>query len=384
MSACKVCMVGKSPSDPRIFHKESRTLLRAGYEVVMIAAHERDEVIGGIKVCSVPVPRNRVERLFFTPWRLFLRAIREKATIYQIAQIELIPQALLLRLLGKKIIYDVLEDTPNQIPYKKWVPHFCRRMLGWLVEKIEHFGARRFSAVVAAGVEIGERLGALNKHTVVVQNFPLLEEFPNPAVLEARRSGCKTVVSLGGIGPERAGQQIVKAMSLLPEGLGARLVLAGSVQSKTLLDELTRTAGWKHVEFRGTISRQEVYALMIDAAAALILYSPEPNHFDIRSTRLYESLGAALPVITSDFPKWRKLVEGNGFGLTVDPLDPQAIAEAIEYLLTHPAEAAEMGQRGREAVLEKYNWAREEPKLLQVYAELMEAKRSESLPGRTT
>jgi glycosyltransferase involved in cell wall biosynthesis len=56
----------------------------------------------------------------------------------------------------------------------------------------------------------------------------------------------------------------------------------------------------------------------------------------------------------------------------VDPTNPESIAEAIQYLLNHPEEAAAMGLRGRQAVLEKFNWTREEPKLLQLYAQLLD------------
>lgn len=58
---------------------------------------------------------------------------------------------------------------------------------------------------------------------------------------------------------------------------------------------------------------------------------------------------------------------------TVDPLDPKAIAQAIEYLLTHPEEARQMGENGRRAVEEKYNWEKEAEKLLALYKELVDS-----------
>jgi len=381
MSACKVCilMSMNAPFHPRVYLKGCRTLVKAGYEVVIIAPHERDEVVDGIAIRSLPIYRNRLERLFLIPWWVMAKALREKASVYQIENIELIPQALLLRLLGKKVIYDVLEDTPDQVPFKTWVPPLIRKPLAWMVKKMEHFGARRFSAVIAAGVEIGERLGACNKQTTIVHNYPLLEEFVDSIALEPARHTGKKIICLGGISSAHAGREIVKAMGLLPCDLEAKLIFAGGIASPAYLDEVIRTPGWERVEYRGIISREEVKALMAEAAAAaLVLYSPEPNHLDIRSNRFYESLAAGLPVVTSNFPKWRELVEGNGFGLTVDPTDSQAIANAIEYLLTHPEEAAAMGRRGRQAVRERYNWGVEEAKLLRVYRELLDGNPSRS------
>ena len=80
---------------------------------------------------------------------------------------------------------------------------------------------------------------------------------------------------------------------------------------------------------------------------------------------------ASLPVVASNFPLWKEIVEGNRCGITVDPLDPKAIAQAIEYLFTHSEEARQMGENGRRAVEEQYNWDREGAKLLKLYEELL-------------
>jgi spore maturation protein CgeB len=56
----------------------------------------------------------------------------------------------------------------------------------------------------------------------------------------------------------------------------------------------------------------------------------------------------------------------------------------MEFLLTHPKEAEEMGRRGFQAILERYNWANEEKKLLQFYGELFRPRDAyqKSLVGR--
>jgi len=52
------------------------------------------------------------------------------------------------------------------------------------------------------------------------------------------------------------------------------------------------------------------------------------------------------------------------------PLDPEEIAEAIQFIVAHPAEAEQMGKNGRRAVEERYNWGMEEKKLLGLYEEI--------------
>jgi len=67
----------------------------------------------------------------------------------------------------------------------------------------------------------------------------------------------------------------------------------------------------------------------------------------------------------------RETIEGYECEVTVDPLSPQEIAQAIEYLLEHPEQRRRMGGNGRRAVLEKYNWGNEGQKPLVLYAELL-------------
>jgi len=75
-----------------------------------------------------------------------------------------------------------------------------------------------------------------------------------------------------------------------------------------------------------------------------------------------------VPVVASDF--LRGAVAGPQCGLVVDPLDPAAIAAAIEYLLRHPEVAEEMGRRGEQAVRERYDWVVESKKLISLYGKL--------------
>jgi glycosyltransferase involved in cell wall biosynthesis len=75
-----------------------------------------------------------------------------------------------------------------------------------------------------------------------------------------------------------------------------------------------------------------------------------------------------VPVVATDFPLWRQIIEGCNCGLLVDPPDGRNLGCAIEYLLTHPEEARQMGERGRAAVKDCYNWETEERQLLAFYS----------------
>ena len=74
--------------------------------------------------------------------------------------------------------------------------------------------------------------------------------------------------------------------------------------------------------------------------------------------------------MASNFPLWEEIILGNKCGITVNPLDPEELAEKIEYLLGNPEERRKMGENGRKVFIEKYNWDHEKRKLLQIYEAL--------------
>ncbi len=80
---------------------------------------------------------------------------------------------------------------------------------------------------------------------------------------------------------------------------------------------------------------------------------------------------ARLPVVCSNFPVLREIVDGENCGILVDPDNEEEIVNVINYLLDNPEEARRMGQNGRKAVEDKYNWTSEAEKLLEVYKQLI-------------
>jgi glycosyltransferase involved in cell wall biosynthesis len=103
----------------------------------------------------------------------------------------------------------------------------------------------------------------------------------------------------------------------------------------------------------------------------LVLLHPVGDYVNSYPVKLFEYMAAGLPVVASNFPLWRRIVEGKRCGITVDPLNSKAIAEAIEYLLSNPGEAMQMGENGRQAVEQHYNWKNEAKKLVNLYKELL-------------
>jgi glycosyltransferase involved in cell wall biosynthesis len=351
--------------DTRILNKECRSLAKAGHDVTLVARHESDTVIDGVKIKSLRNASSKLQRWTRAVWRAYRESARLNADVYHFHDPELIPVGLWLSLRGKRVIYDAHEDLPKTFAYKHYIPEFARDTLGWLAGRIEHLAARRFAGIVAATPIIAEKFQARNANTVVVRNFPVLEELACERPLPWGERP-PLVVYVGGIGPERGFREAITAMSLLPHQLNARLAFAGPLTT-LVRQEASHLAGSERTDWLGVLGRDEIAALLGRARIGLVALHCMPNFVKALPVKLFEYMSAGVPVVASDFPLWRQIVEGSGCGLLIDPLDTKGMALSIEYLLTHSEEARQMGARGRAAVEKRYNWKTEERQLLALY-----------------
>jgi glycosyltransferase involved in cell wall biosynthesis len=356
------------PLDARIFHKHSKSLAGAGYEVVVVApelalAHDDDEPRLGVTIRTVPRAGSRVERLRKTIWDVYHVALAEHADIYHFHDPELIPIGLLLKLHGKRVIYDVHENLPLQILTKPWISPAYRRSIGVSAGRFECMGASCFDGIVAATQEIAERFPA--GKTITVQNFP---DFTHQQRVPYRDRE-PLAVYIGAISRIRGIHEMMEAIRKVPAELNARLAIAGPFDSLALERELQNVFS-PNVHLLGFQTQVAVADLLAQARIGLVLLHPTPSYLNALPMKLFEYMRAAIPAIVSDFPLWRKIVEHTGCGVLVDPLDPAAIADAISRLLMNPSEAEEMGKRGYEACARSFNWGTEKRKLLRLYADL--------------
>ena len=357
-----------SALDHRIFRKECRSLAKAGFDVTLVGPHPEDTVKESVRIKSVKRHGSKLARMTRTVWSVFQEAQKRDADIYHFHDPELIPAALLLRSGGRKVVYDVHEDFPRDILFKDYLPYWSRRILGWLMERAESIACKRFSAIVCVTPAITERLQQINSRTVTVYNYPYPEELisEDPAPWDTRASAVSYV---GTITPQRGIAEMVRAMDLLPPSLQATLEIAGD----EIPGEVRKFSGWRHVRFHGVLDQPSTYRLLRNVRAGLILMHPIPTFVDCMPVKIFEYMGAGIPVIASDFPLWREMLGGLDCALFVDPFDPRAIAQAIEFVLSNPEKAEQMGRRGQAAVARKFNWNTQAQKLVDLYCSLASA-----------
>ncbi|MFT9850484.1 glycosyltransferase family 4 protein [Aneurinibacillus sp. REN35] len=361
------------PMDTRIFTKECSSLAGAGYETHLIAPDAPEGVHNGVRFHAIERGRGRLNRMTKTVRAVYRKALAINADAYHFHDPELLPVGILLKMKGKKVVYDVHEDVPRQILSKYWIPAPLRKTISRSFEAFENFAAKKFDAIAAATPFISKRFARIGCHSLYVNNYPLLAEFIKPDQDWSRKE--RAVTYVGGISVKRGIQEMVKAM----DHTDAKLLLAGKFIPESLRQETTKLPGWQQVSEFGHVSREEVQQILGRGVAGLVTLHPIINYKDALPVKMFEYMAAGIPVIASDFPLWRDIVTGNECGICVDPLDEKQIAEAIQYLVDHPKEAKRMGDNGRRAIEQKYSWEMEAKKLIALY-EGFESDLGRSLP----
>lgn len=359
-------------------------------DVVFLVCDELpDEVADGVQVLSVgpPTAVSRVGRMVESSQALFRRLLELRPDAIHFHDPELIPLGLAMRGRGTRVFYDVHEDLPRQVAYKGWIPRPIRPGVARATAMLEWVAAWSLSGIVAATPRIAARFPS--EKTAVVRNFPIVTELdPSGGLPYGDRPPWFGYV--GGLLGVRGAREMVDSMEALPNALGEaweggrpRLRMAGAFHPSGLEDEVRARVGWEHVDFLGWADRGQVRDLLARVRAGLVLLHPVENLLHAYPVKLFEYMAAGLPVIASDFPEWRSLLHGVDCARFVDPMDPVAIAGEMAWILAHPEEARAMGDRGRAAVLERLNWAKEATELEQLYRARV-PDLSESAQGRVS
>ena len=360
-----------APDDNRIYRKELLSLKNAGFNVALIARKSQNIEINQITHIMLPAIRNRFLRMTLLPFNAFLKVIKGKFQIIHFHDPELLPIAGILRLMGKKIIYDVHENYPEQIMTKKYLPSFLKKPLSKTISLLENLLAKRFSLIVVVVEDLKKRFLKYNSNTIIIANYPKLEDFSSYLnnLSQKKSEPPQNIIYMGGITSIRGVREIIKASNWtkLP------IVLLGPIQEKALVPLLTENIkSTSNFTYLGKIPFDKLHDYLKNSLAGLVLLHPTPNYLHSLPVKLFEYMAAGLPVIASDFPLWRQIIQENECGICVNPLDPKAIADAINYYVDNPEIAGQHGANGQKLVLEKYNWEKEAEKLVDAYNRLLE------------
>ncbi len=353
-------------NDVRVFQKQCVSLAKAGYDVHLVVPGAPHTTSQGVHLHTIKFSSNRIARMTRTAWHAFRIACQLRADIYEIHSPELLPEALILSLLGKPVVYDVHEDFTTLIRQKDYLPAFARVLFAHGVRFLEKVSSRFMTITLAE-----------KYYADFLPGHPLLLNYPFDFGFTTlpRRDGpnCRVLLYAGNVGVER-GALLHPSLLSLDREIEVHLVgHCPSALAARARDAAALAVDRLHIDAVDQFlphARIQEYYQRDDLLAGLAVFPSTPDVVNKELTKFFEYMAAGLPILCSDFPAWRRLVVDNGVGLAVNPQSPPAIAEAIAWLREHPHERQQMGERGRRLVAEQFNWASQEKILLGIYAEL--------------
>jgi len=371
-----VCMISTqhSPFDSRVFHKEAKSLLRAGFGVTVIGKNnvEIDLISEGINVIGI-------ERIsFFKILKKLYKTARDiDADIYHCHEPESLLVLICLKLIkGKKVIYDVHEYYPDVIPLANLKIKFFLIFMMYIFEPLF---CKCADAIIATDDEICKRYKKFNSNVYTVFNFPSKEIFKSTDIynpeLVMKYEKKSLLIYVGGMYKERGILELIKAVHKVSEVYPSiKLLLLGTFSTKEFEEECTEYINSNNlndmIEFLGFIPHQDIPDYINASDIGIVLLKPIPKFLKNIPIKQFEYMACGKPVIGSRLPPIENFVGKEGAGILVDPNDIDEISEAIIYLLDHPKSRDEMGGRGKKAIERKYNWDRMENILIGIYSEI--------------
>ena len=357
--------------DTRIFDKECGSLAKAGYDVVLIVNDENcgETADNGVRILSTGIFfKNKRDRMIKGARAVYELALKEKASLYHIHDPELIPYGLKLLKKGYPVIWDSHEEYMSLIDRKEYIPGIMRKPGSLAFRTFYKHALRKFSAVVTVTPGQEPLISDYAKSVTMVTNYPIID----PEESCEHEYDSQKIVFAGGISHQWDHREIIEAIRGESE---LRYVLLGPVVGNNYMDELKSLPNWDQVDYLGRIPHSEVADVLRRCAVGMALLKPSKNTFGrqgtIGNTKIFEEMEAGLPVICTDFDLWKDIISKYYCGILVDPDDIPGIRAAILKLTSDPVLCREMGQNGRRAILEEYNWGTQEKILLDLYKRVL-------------
>jgi glycosyltransferase involved in cell wall biosynthesis len=370
-----VCVFTLHPvKDVRIFNRQILSLVKHGYRVTFIGVGTGEPYeLHGVQVRPMAAGKRSIFGRLGLLRRLTKAALRTGADIYHFHDPDLLPFGVWVRWrTGRPVIYDVHEYYRIKWQLKARGP-IGRWLIRTVVGLIEDFCAKRIRNISAVYEDSAADMRRLGCNVVVTPNFAARADFTAEPVSDADWQARRNkVIFIGTL-------DLIKGALLLPDIaretklrrpdiefiVTRRFLTAG--QEKAMLDKLNQPEYRDVIRFVPNVSGAELPAIVRQAMIGL---SPLLDYGQYRlavPTKFFEYMSQSLAIVASDLPPSHTYVAASECGILVPPNDPRAYAEAVIKLCDEPELARAMGERGRRAFVERFNWEACAPDFLRFY-----------------
>jgi glycosyltransferase involved in cell wall biosynthesis len=327
------------PDDTRIRERLIRTLSEE-FDVVYAARSPGPTDKTGLEY--VELIGTRIGRNL----RAFWRALTGAWDILVIHDPELVIGGVLARLLRRRpVVFDVHEDVPATAYTRAWVPHRMRKSLAIAMRGLLRLVEPILTITLA---EPGYQRLFARPHPIF-PNYPDTSAYPEAAAIDDG-----PVVYLGDVTYERGADVAVAACSRMQ--LPLRLIGRVTSEMRAKLGEMSGLGDRLTID--GLVPNRVAVQALTEASVGVAPLRDLPNYRNSQPTKILEYLAVGLPVVASDLPGTRQLVEGLDAVFLVPPDDPEAMARAISEARTSEAAAAARSQAP--TVRSRFRWPAED------------------------
>lgn len=377
----KICMLtsGHKPLDNRIFYKEALSLKKKYDEISIVAPSDKDyEKVEGIDIYGIPKWKSTLNR-YECLKNLYKRAKEIPADVYHCHE----PDALLVGVLLKrhfkkqrdvKVIYDSHEFYSRSFPDHFKFP--LSAIVAWVIRIYERIMTRYCAHVITVNqtiVDHFKKIKVPDDKVTILYNCPSLEIFEDEG--EKEDDGTGVVICHEGALPFNRGlvnmmEAFKKVHDQYPD---TRFLIVGELKDKEKIwfDEWVRETGLSgSIDITGWLPYTEVGKHLTNGDIGILLFQYSRNNFIGLPNKLFNYMRYGIPVVASNFPEIKRVVESNLCGITVEPTDVEQIAQTIMHLVRDRELRRGMGANGKKAILSTYNWAAMEERLFDIYSKL--------------
>lgn len=376
---------GEWPKGATRVAKQVNALSRSGHRVDLVCRNygraRRVERWGDGDITVRRLPAfplrllNRIANfpLFLNPvwvWAVWTVARRSHADVLIVADLPLAPTVFWVgRMLGIPVHYDMAEVYPEflktlwSVGHMSALDHVVRSPRAAAL--LERYIVRRVRSLSVVSEESRDRaiaIGAKSDRIVLVGNTPenvRMLSTPQPVPEElARLGGRPRAVFVGTIIADRGVTESVEALrDVVDEIPNAALVIVGDGPDRPrLLRTIERLRLRDHVLFLGWREHHTLTAFYQHADVGLLPFLDTPHVRITMANKLFDYMAAGLPVLGSDLPPIRRVLEETRAGLLFPPGDHRTQARRLVELFRDPVRRRVLGVNGRQAVARKYSW----------------------------
>ena len=354
--------------------REIAVLLEHNYSVQALMKTSSHENHNRFRIDVADNARGVVGRIFRL-LKIIVYATRHKARLYHVHNPEMIPLALVLKLLGRKVIYDTHENYALRLMLRDRVPQSLKAPLGKFISAIEVFTSK---IVDATFVTQEGQLETFSSKTYLLRNAPYLSQRLLKSIKVERSKIVKTgavfrLIYVGGLSRYRGIANMLDSLMIINQSHTTRLWLAGP-DLDGCLDKAQKHQAWKYVDYLGVLSHGAALAYMSEANLGLVVLSDIGDHASARPSKLFEYMAVGCPFISSDFKLWREFIEPMEPGWWIQPDDSALLAGAVLKAVAAPGELKSKAEQGREFIA-KFNWQNESKVLLETYRKILGNRR---------